>query len=145
MHREIAGIFKSDDIQGLLRYHGAVSAIRDAGLPIRDGRFAWYDTEDRRRLLEEQDRQPLTDFLQKRLGDATAVICYNDEIAYRLIQVLLEAGRRVPEEVSVVSFDNSYLSQLGPVAAAVVVIRHTGNLLQSGVGAVEKDDGGSRL
>ena len=115
-HREIAGIFKSDDIQGLLRYHGAVSAIRDAGLPIRDGRFAWYDTEDRRRLLEEQDRRPLTDFLQKRLGDATAVICYNDEIAYRLIQVLLEAGRRVPEEVSVVSFDNSYLSQLGPVS-----------------------------
>ena len=28
-HREIAGIFKSDDIQGPLRYHGAVSALRD--------------------------------------------------------------------------------------------------------------------
>ncbi len=114
-HREIAGIFKSDDIQGPQRYHGAISAIRDAGLAIRDGRFAWYDTEDRRCLLEERDGRLLTDFLQKRLGNATAVICYNDEIAYRLIQVLLEAGRRVPEEVAVVSFDNSYLSQLGPV------------------------------
>ena len=114
-HREIAGIFKSDDIQGPQRYHGAVSALRDAGLAIRDGRFAWYDTEDRRRLLEGKDRRLLTDFLQKRLEGATAVICYNDEIAYHLIQVLLETGRRVPEEVAVVSFDNSYLSQISPV------------------------------
>lgn len=114
-HREIAGIFKSDDVQGPQRYHGAVSALRDAGLPLRDSRFAWYDTEDRRHLLENQDGQLLADFLQKRLGDATAVICYNDEIAYHLIQALLAAGRRVPEDVAVVSFDNSYLSQLGPV------------------------------
>ena len=113
--REIAGLFKSDDIQGLRRYHGAVSALRDAGLPILDRRFAWYDTEDLRRLLEEQDGALLADFLGKRLGSATAVICYNNEIAYRLIQALLDAGRQVPEEVSVVSFDNSYLSQLGPV------------------------------
>lgn len=115
-HREIAGIFKSDDIQGPQRYHGALSALRDAGLPIRDSRFAWYDTEDHRRLLEEQDSRLLEDFLQKRLGNATAVVCYNDEIAYRLIQTLLRAGRRVPEEVAVVSFDNSYLSQLGPIS-----------------------------
>lgn len=115
-HREIAGIFKSDDIQGPQRYHGAVSALRDAGLPLRDRCFSWYDTEDRRRLLEEQDGRFLADFLQTRMGDATAVICYNDEIAYRLIQTLLEAGRRVPEDVAVVSFDSSYLCQLGPVS-----------------------------
>lgn len=114
-HREIAGLFKSDDAQGPQRYHGVVSALRDAGLSIRDSSFAWYDTEDRRRLLEEQDGCLLADFLRKRIGDATAVICYNDEIAYRLIQALLESGRRVPEDVAVVSFDNSYLSQLGPV------------------------------
>ena len=114
-HREIAGIFKSDDMQGLHRYHGVLSAIRDAGLPIRDRRFAWYDTEDRRRLLEEKDLRLLTGFLENRLGDATAVVCYNDEIAYHMIQALLAAGRRVPEDVAVVSFDNSYLSQIGPV------------------------------
>ena len=114
-HREFAGIFKSDDAQGPQRYHGALAAVRDEGLPIRDRRFAWYDSEDRRRLLEEKDGRVLTDFLQNRLGDATAVICYNDEIAFHLVQVLLAAGRRVPEEVAVVSFDNSYLSQISPV------------------------------
>ncbi|WP_303436606.1 GntR family transcriptional regulator [uncultured Oscillibacter sp.] len=113
--REIAGIFKSDDVQGPQRYHGAISAIRDAGCPIRDGRFAWYDTEDRRRLLEDKDSRLLADFLNKRLEGATAVICYNDEIAFHLTQALLAAGRRVPEDVAVVSFDNSFLSQISPV------------------------------
>lgn len=119
---EIAGIFKSDDIQGPQRYHGAVSAIRDAGLCMRDERFAWYDTEDRRRMLAERDTRVLAQFVRERLEGAQAVICYNDEVAYLLIQELLSAGRRVPEDVAVASFDNSYYSQLGPVP--VTSLRH---------------------
>lgn len=114
-HREIAGIFKSDDAQGPQRYQGVLAAVRDAGLPILDSRYAWYDTEDRRRLLDEEDRRLLEQFLQKRLGDSTAVVCYNDEIAFHLVRLLLSSGYQVPEEVAVVSFDNSYLSQIGPV------------------------------
>lgn len=113
-HTELAGMFKSDDAQGPQRYSGVLSAIRDAGLPIRDRYFAWFDTEDRRRLKEQRD-QFLQDFVQNRMNDATAVVCYNDEIAFHLVRVLLASGRRVPEDVAVVSFDNSYLSQLGPV------------------------------
>ena len=113
-HTELAGIFKSDDAQGPQRYSGVLSAIRDVGSSIQDRHFSWFDTEDRRRL-KEQDDQFLQDFVQNHLTAATAVVCYNDEIAFRLVQVLLAAGRRIPEDVAVVSFDNSYLSQLGPV------------------------------
>ena len=123
-HRALAAILKSDDAQGPLRYFGAVSAIRDAGLAIWDQHIAWYDTEDRRRLLVEKDRGLLSRFIQERLDGATAVICYNDEIAYLLIQELLAAGRRVPSDVAVVSFDNSYYSQLGPVP--ITSLRHPG-------------------
>lgn len=121
-HRRLAGIFKSDDVQGPQRYHGVVSAIRDRGLPILDGAFAWYDTEDRDHLLQDRECPLLRHFLQERLGDATAVVCYNDEVAHRLIQELLAAGRSVPEEVAVVSFDNSYYSQIGPVP--ITSLRH---------------------
>lgn len=42
---------------------------------------------------------------------ATAVVCYNDEIAFSLINILLSSGIRVPEDVAVVSFDNSSYSE----------------------------------
>ncbi|MDN0199235.1 LacI family DNA-binding transcriptional regulator [Streptomyces sp. S.PNR 29] len=46
-------------------------------------------------------------------GDVTAVFAANDDMAIGLIHALTEAGRRVPEDVSVVGFDDI------PVAAHV--------------------------
>ena len=46
-------------------------------------------------------------------GDLTAVFAANDDMAIGLIRALAEAGRRVPEDVSVVGFDDI------PVAAYV--------------------------
>ena len=57
----------------------------------------------------------MAEFLGSRLDDSTAVICYNDEIAYLVIRHLLHIGRRVPEDMAVVSFDNSFYSQIGQV------------------------------
>ena len=114
-HRQIGGIFKSDDVQGPQRYHGSVSAIRDHGLPISDRCFCWYDTQDRLEMLEQSGSLLLRRFLTERLGDVTAVICYNDEVAFHLIRTLLGIGKHVPTDVAVVSFDNSYYSQIGPV------------------------------
>jgi GntR family transcriptional regulator of arabinose operon len=50
-----------------------------------------------------------------RLSECSAVVCYNDEIAFRLIPLLQSAGLRVPQDVAVVSFDNSTLSEISPV------------------------------
>lgn len=45
----------------------------------------------------------------------SAVICQDDEIAYWLIKELHYAGIRIPEDISVVSFDNSYMSDLDSI------------------------------
>ena len=121
-HRRIGGIFKSDDVQGPQRYHGCVSAIRDHGFPISDRRFCWYDTQDRLEMLEQRESLLLRRFLTERLSDVTAVICYNDEVAFHLIRTLLSIGKQVPKDVAVVSFDNSYYSQIGPVH--ITSLRH---------------------
>jgi len=112
-HTRIAGIFKSDDIQGHQRYFGYISALRDIGLPIDDNHVLWYTTENKDALLsgvvqwQEQ--------LEATLSGCTAVVCYNDEIASLLIQSLLRMGYKIPKDMAVVSFDNSRYSYIAPV------------------------------
>ena len=115
-HHQIAGIFKSDDIQGPQRYHGVVNALRDNNISINDGRFCWYDTVDRHAMVSTEGCDLLDNFIRHRLSDSSAVICYNDEVAYRLIPKLINAGKRVPQDVAVVSFDNSYYCQMGNIS-----------------------------
>ena len=101
--------FKSDDIQGHQRYSGFISELFRNGLIIPDENVFWYITETKEDLFNNPQE------VLNRLGDNTAVVCYNDEVAFGLIKCLLSAGRRVPEDVAVVSFDNSNLSRISPV------------------------------
>lgn len=110
-HTRIAGIFKSDDIQGHNRYFGFLSSLRDAGLPLPDANILWYSTEMKEQILDNDSTQILHNYVNHNLQDSTAVVCYNDEIAYSLINVLLSLGIRVPDDVAVVSFDNSSYSE----------------------------------
>lgn len=112
-HKQIAAVFKSDDRQGHERYLGFVSALLREGLELDEAHILWYDAGDRAALLAGHG-----DWLERfaaRLAPCTAVVCYNDEIAYPLIRFLLRSGRRVPEDAAVVSFDNSHLCTLSPV------------------------------
>ncbi len=108
-HTRIAGFFKSDDIQGHQRYSGFISALYAAGLVIPDENVIWYTTETKGSLFD--DPKSVTE----RLGDSSAVVCYNDEIAFGLVKCLLSAGVRVSEDIAVVSFDDSSLSRISPV------------------------------
>lgn len=110
-HTHIAGIFKADDIQGHNRYFGFLSALRDAGLPLPDANILWYSTEMKEQIMKNDNTAILHNYVNQTLQGSTAVVCYNDEIAYPLINVLLSLGIRVPEDVAVVSFDNSSYSE----------------------------------
>lgn len=111
-HRQIAGIFQLDTIQGQERHLGFTRAMLEAGLPIDEDTIAWFTTEQLIRLEKKQDTRFLSEFIQRNLGSCSAVICHNDEIAYWLIKELSYAGLHVPDDISIVSFDNSYLSEL---------------------------------
>lgn len=110
-HRNIAGIFKSDDMQGTRRYGGYAAALRSLGLPLEDERIFWYNTRNRGDFLSER----VIDSVLDHLADCTAIVCYNDEIAIRVVSQLQKRGVRMPEEMAVVSFDDSQYSELAPV------------------------------
>ncbi len=127
-HRRVAGIFKSDDQQGHARYQGFVAELLAAGCPLEEESVLWYDSRDRDELLASR-ADWLERFVRARLRPCTAVVCYNDEIAYPLIRCLRREGLRVPEDVAVVSFDDSHYCRLSPVP--ITSLAHERHLLGS--------------
>lgn len=114
-HTQIAGFFKMDDIQGVERYQGFVTAMRDIGHMVPDDNIGWFTSADQDVLEKKQDTHFLLDFIQKQLRSCSALICYNDEIAYWMIKELQYAGYQIPQDITVVCFDNSYLSELSRI------------------------------
>lgn len=107
-HTKIGGIFKSDDIQGRKRYEGVLLSLQKCGKQIYDDHVLWYTTEDVKHLFEGMSDE----MLLKRFKGVSAVICYNDEIAIKLIEVFRRNGVQVPEDISVCGFDDAMFSSL---------------------------------
>lgn len=105
-HKKIAGLFKFDDVQGTWRYSGYTKAMLENQLPLCEDYIGWYDTTS-----SKSSSQKLNQFLDRYaalISDwCTAVVCYNDLIAGKLVKRLRALGRRVPEDISVTGFDNS--------------------------------------
>lgn len=113
-HRRIAGIFKSDDRQGHIRYAGYMEALMEAEIPIRSRQVLWMDSEDVKDVKAEASR------ILKRIDGCTACVCYNDEVASGLVGVCLEQGIRVPEDISVIGIDDSDLARFCEVPLTTV-------------------------
>lgn len=126
-HTQIGGIFQYDDMPGLERYQGYTSALRDAGIPINENHIAWFSSADLELLRKKQDTGFLLEFIRKQLKSCSAVICYNDEIAYWLIKELNYIGLRVPEDLSVTCIHYSYLNDLSPVR--ITALSHAPHIL----------------
>lgn len=111
-HKQIAGIFQLDTIQGQERHLGFIRSLLESGIPINEDMVSWFTTEQLSGLQKRQDTRFLSDFVRHKPKSCSAVICHNDEIAYWLMKELSYSNIRVPQDISVVSFDNSYLSEL---------------------------------
>lgn len=108
-HKRIAGVFKSDDYQGHLRYAGYLDALLKAGCEICDENVLWYATED----IADFPLYPQR--LLDRVKDCTGLVCYNDEIAVQIGNMMKKSGVLIPDQLSLVSIDNSDLAELWDV------------------------------
>ena len=116
-HKKIAGIFKSDDIQGQERHKGYVKAIQEAGQIYDPELVIWYNTEDRKIQPSEEIKRLLTTY-----EGIDGIVCYNDQVARDIIEAIKEIGLSVPEDVSITGFDNSNIAQNHPIR--LTTIRH---------------------
>ena len=93
----------ADMVAGHSRYQGYVAALAAAGLAV-----------DERLVAHGDFGQDSGDRAMRALlagGEVDAVFCANDLMAVGALRVLAGAGRRVPEDVAVVGFDDAPIAQ----------------------------------
>lgn len=105
-HTKIAAIFKFDDLQGHLRYSGYMEGMQEAKLTVYDDNIIWIDTEDINHMKDNETR------VLNRIKDCTACVCYNDELAISMIDICKSNNINIPEQLSLVSIDDSHLATL---------------------------------
>ncbi|GFP76041.1 GntR family transcriptional regulator [Clostridium fungisolvens] len=116
-HKNIAGIFKNDDLQGLNREVGYLKALKEKEITTNDHNIGRYGTKEK-----EYFPQEFTNGLLRRKDRPTAIVCYNDQIAVQALQAIREEGLRVPEDIALVGYDDSYIATATEVK--LTTIRH---------------------
>ena len=115
-HKDIVGVFKSDDVQGQNRYKGYVKALLEAGITYNPDNVIWFYTEDRVIHPYESIKTMIA-----KGHHMDAVVCYNDQVAMKVIQALHDVGLRVPDDVSVTGYDNSYMVNENGIKLTTIV------------------------
>jgi len=119
-HRRVAGFFKTDDMQGVQRLRGFMRAHQTQRVPLLPDSVVQYATEQKR----EYAFQRALDYLRMPPEERpTAFVCYNDELAVWLMEAVRHAGLRVPDDLSVIGFDDSFLATATETKLTSVVHR----------------------
>lgn len=139
-HRRIAGFFKTDDRQGTGRLKGFLAAHEKHGLVPSPERVVGYVTEEKR----DKPMQRLLDMLRSS-RPPTAIVCYNDELAVGLLETIRIAGLGVPDDLSLVSFDDSMLATATEVKLTSIVHPKAEMGRQAAQLLVHMIEGGGRL
>ncbi len=104
-HEKIIGLFKTDDLQGVNRMQGFIRAFREHSLPFFPEMVISFTTEDQNNNLLER----LENFFRTN-SVPSAIVCYNDQLALNVLNLVRRLGQRVPEDISIVGFDDSSLA-----------------------------------
>ena len=106
-HRAI-GFIKGPKDHGSseLRYGGFEDAMKERGLPIKREWCTQIDYSNAKLGMEAGD------ILLTRRPRPTAIFAFNDEVAIGVISAALRRGLRVPEDISIVGFDDSPLASM---------------------------------
>ncbi|MDC3425671.1 GntR family transcriptional regulator [Aquibacillus sp. 3ASR75-11] len=116
-HKDIIGCFKTDDLQGTKRMKGYLKAHREYQIPLNPKNIITYNTK-------EKQTKPINE-LQKLLSGnqdmPTGMVCYNDELAIKFLDVLREKSIHVPSDLSIVGYDDSFLAEVSEVKLTSVI------------------------
>lgn len=105
-HKHILGMFKIDDLQGEERMRGFMDAYaQHSAFSYLSDVIMYQSADDMAKIFEKVAR-----YIEP-ADHPTAIVCYNDELAIQVMDVVRSVGMRIPEDISVVGFDDYQLSK----------------------------------
>lgn len=110
-HKRIGGIFRRKIRDSIYREKGYRQVLEKYDLEMHP---EWI-LEDDEKLTEQLE--PLV-FGEERV---TAFVCYNDEIALKCLRFLKGKGLRVPDDISVMGYDDSFIAETADIPLTTVV------------------------
>ncbi len=116
-HEKIAGILSLDDIQGHMRYRGFMQSFQNHGIENAEQNVLWYATNERKTLFTRSSER-----VEELLKSVSAVVCYNDNMAVKLLEFCKQRGIRVPEDISITGIDDSKIARVCEVP--LTTVRH---------------------
>ncbi|MBN2304474.1 MAG: LacI family DNA-binding transcriptional regulator [Anaerolineae bacterium] len=104
------------------RYEAYRAALDEAGIPYDPALV--LDMADRFNMTTEGAYARIQQFLRASPPEFSAVFCANDATAIGVMRALQEAGRRIPQDVSIVGYDDSDMAPfLAPPLTTVRIER----------------------
>lgn len=137
-HKEIVGVYKTDDAQGQRRLKGYIKAHREYNIPFNPRNILTYNNNG-----FEEAYQRLEELFNDKYFP-TAIACYNDQLVLLLLDLFREKGIEIPKDISVVGYDDSILAELSEVK--LTSVRHPKSVMGTDaakmiISLIEKQNG----
>ena len=105
-HQRILGIFQVDDMQGTHRMRGFINAyMAHPEISYLNKTIMYQSGQDMTKVLKQVST------IMSQPEHPTAVVCYNDELAIQIMDVIRSLGLRIPADVSVTGCDDFVLGR----------------------------------
>lgn len=115
-HERILGVFQVDDVQGVNRMNGFINAYQaHPQITLKSNIVMYRSTDPIKEVLAQVEQHIRTD---KR---PTAIVCYNDQLAIQVIDLVKSMDLSIPDDISITGFDDYQLGRYMDPAITTMV------------------------
>ena len=100
-HERILGVFQVDDMQGVNRMNGFIQAYQEhAGIALKSNIIMYQSMDPIKQVLTKVEHGIQSN------NRPTAIVCYNDQLAIRVIDMVKSMNLSIPDDISITGFDD---------------------------------------
>lgn len=116
-HKSILGVFQVDDHQGTGRMLGYIQAYQEHASIDFENNILMYQSNDNPKKVLGRIKEHLNS-----TNPPTAIVCYNDQLAISVIEMVKSMGLSIPEDISITGFDDYEISKY--ISPSITTMTH---------------------